>query len=197
MLNRVDFISSGVGILESSVLSSLVMHGRTRCSRWGGKLSSPWLNKFLYLSKKRLLIELVFMSHVPLSSWIASMLFCLRLIIVDRWKNLVFLSLSLSHNSLDFWCHKDLLLRSHSDNSDWSACSLGPVFSEGGSAWTALIFCSKAFILSCQFPKTSLFHFWRASLVEACFLQNLMNSEPMTFSFQASSMTEEHRSSLS
>lgn len=47
-------------------------------------------------------MEFASMIQAPLSSWIASILFLLRLIIVDKWKNLVFLSLSLSQSSLDF-----------------------------------------------------------------------------------------------
>ena len=66
------------------------------------------------------------------SSLIASILFLLRLMIMG-WKNLVFLSLSFSQSSLDFWHHKVSILSNHSNNLAWSASFAAPEFSAGGS----------------------------------------------------------------
>ena len=197
MLNNVAFISLGVGILLSSEFSSSVIHKRTRCFRWGGKLTSSCLKRFLKLFKNRLLMDSVFVIQAHCLSLIASILFLLRLMIVERWKNLVFLSLSFSQTSLDFWRHKVSILSNHSNNLAWSASSAAPEFSEGRPCWISLMSWSREFILFWLLPNTSLFHFRRASLIEACFLYNLMNSDPATRSFHTDSITSWHWSSLS
>lgn len=138
--NSVALISSGDGMRLSSEFSASVMQGRTKCSRWVGKLVASWLNRLLKFSKNSFLISLESVIQDPSSSQMASVLFLFLLIMVDRWKNLVFLSPSLSQSSLDFWRHRVSLLRCHSSSSDWRDDSKASVLTEGGFSWVSFIF---------------------------------------------------------
>lgn len=60
------------------------------------------LEQVLKCSRNNLLIALELVIHEPFSSQMASMLFFFLLIMVDRWKNRMFLSLRLSQSSVDF-----------------------------------------------------------------------------------------------
>lgn len=195
MWNKVALISSGVGMLHSAKLSSSEMTGGIRSSKWSGKLTFSAVKCCLKLSRKCCLISPVSVIQTPSSDLIASILFCRRLMMVDRWKNLVFLSLSLSHSSLDFSRHKTSLFKSHSLSSAWRAASDLPLLFEGLALWTLEIFWIRVLILTWQRPKTSLFHLRRAWRVASCFLHNLVKLDPMTSSFRAFSMTTKHRGS--
>lgn len=131
---------------------------------------SSSLNRFLKLSRKSCLISFKSVLHKPFSSFIALMLFLLLRMMVERWKNLEFLSPSLSQSSLDFWRQRASLLINHFDNSDCNEISIASFSWDEGLSWTCLIFWSREFILFWHWPKTSLFHFRSASLVVACFL---------------------------
>lgn len=103
--------------------------------------------------------------------------------IVEKWKNLVFLAPSLSHSSLDFCLHIISLLASHSDNSAIRTASILPLSSKYELFWASAILHMRRLILSLQCPKTSLLHLRKEFLVAACFLYNLIIGEPDTSSF--------------
>lgn len=126
----------------------------------------------------------------------ASILFLLLLIMVERWKNFVFLSPSFSQSSRDFCVHMISLLNYHSDNFIWSSSSILPLFSKGGLFWTLVIFSIRRFILTWQCSNTSLFHFWSASLMLACILYSFVKAGPLASSFHAFSTIELHPLSL-
>lgn len=137
---RVDLISSREGMDRSSSFSSSIMQGKTKWSRWIRKWMSFSLKRFLKFSRKSCLISFEFVIHVPFLGLIASMLFLLLRIMVERWKNLEFLSPSLSHSSLDFWRQRASLLINHSNNSNCNHILVASFFWDGGLSWTCLIF---------------------------------------------------------
>ena len=115
---------------------------------------------------------------------------------VERWKNFVFLCPSFSHNSRDFCFQRILLLKSHPDNSIWSSSLILPLFSAGGLFWTSKISSINRLILTWQCLNTSLFHLRSASLVLACFLYSLKKADPLVSLFHAFSTMELHPLSL-
>ena len=97
--------------------SSSVIHGKIRCLRCSGKWISSYLKMFMKLFRNNVLIWFGSLIQVPFSILMASTLLLLLRIIVDKWKNLEFLSPILSHNSLDFCRQITSLRRSHSESS--------------------------------------------------------------------------------
>lgn len=195
MWNKVDLISLGVGMLRRAILSSSEMTAETRSSKWSGKLTSSAVKWCLKLSRKCCLIRPLSVIQFPSFDLIASILFYRCLMMVDKWKNLMLLSPSFSHSSLDFWRHKTSLLMSHSLNLAWRTASVLPLLFEGLAFWTSEIFQMRVLILTWQRPNTSLFHLRRSWQVATCFLHNLVKLYPLTSSFQAFSMTTKHRGS--
>ena len=119
MWNKVDLISSGDWVVRRLTFSSSVMEGRIKCSRWVGKWTSSSLNCCLKFLRKSYLMSLDLEIHEPSSVLIASILFLLLRMMVERWKNLEFLSPSFSQISLDFCRHKVSLRNSHFASLDW------------------------------------------------------------------------------
>ena len=109
---------------------------------------------------------------------------------VERWKNFVFLCPSFSHNSKDFCFQRILLLKSHPDNSIWSSSLILPLFLKGGLFWTSKISSINRLILTWQCLNTSLFHLRSASLILACFLYSLKKADPLVSLFHAFSTME-------
>ena len=125
----------------------------------------------------------------PSSCLISEMKFLLFLTKVVRWKNLEFLSPSLSQISLDFWGHLRLSLANQSSNSRLRAASNSRFSLVGSAPWTSTIFFSNSLILSLTLPKYSLLHFFTSFLVFDYFLASLKPCEPPTCNCQALSTT--------
>ena len=122
--NKAFFISWGVGVVHISVFSSFEMLGLIKFSKSARKSTSSYVKTCLKFSKKNSLIYFFSIIHGPDCFLIALIEFLLLLIIVERWKNLEFLSPSLSQISLDFCFHTISSLSSHS----WSlACRLASI----------------------------------------------------------------------
>ena len=164
----------------------------SRCSR---KDTYSLAYKFLKDERMVCLIWVGLVTQWPSSDLIASMWFLL-LMMVERWKNFVFLYPAFNQSSRDFCFHKISLLKSHSDNSSWSSSSTLPLCSEDGFFWTSVILSVRRLILAWQCPNTSLFHLQSASLVLAYFLKSLKKAKPLVCIFQAFSTIELHPLSL-
>ena len=150
--------------------SSSMMQLVRRLSRCSGKFTYSSANKLLKEEKNRCLIWFELVTHLPSSILVASISFCLLLMMVERWKKIVFLSPSFSHSSRDFYFQRFSLLKRHFDSLIWSSWSILPLFSKGGLFWTSKILSINRLILTWQCLNTSLFPLWSASLVLACFL---------------------------
>lgn len=194
--NKVDFISSRVGIQQRASLSLSDMNVKIKSSRWAGKLTSSIVKRSLNFSRKFCLISFESNTLLPSSPLTTSILSQRLQMIVDKWKKLVFLSHAFNQSSQDFCCHNPSLHMSHSFSLAWSAASILPLETKGSAFWTSKIFWMRVLILTWQSPNTSLFHFRRALQVPSCILHNLEYYEPLTSSFYALSMTEQHLGSL-
>ena len=118
------FISWGVVVVHISVFSSLGMLGWIKFYKSAGKSTSSSVKTCLKFSKKNSLISFFSVIHKPDWFLTTSIEFLLLLIIIERWKNLEFLSPSLSQIFLDFCFHTISSLSSHS----WSsACRLASI----------------------------------------------------------------------
>lgn len=115
---------------------------------------------------------------------------------VERWKNFVFLSPSFSQSLQDFCFQSISLLRSHSDSSTCNSSLILPFSSAGGLFWTSEILSISRLILTWQCSNTTLFHLQSASLVLACFLYSLKKADPLVSLFHAFSTMELHPLSL-
>ena len=168
--NSVSLISSQVGTFFKMEFSSSMMQLVRRLSRCSRKFTYSSANKLLKEEKNRCLIWFELVTHLPSSILVASISFCLLLMMVERWKKIVLLSPSFSHSSRDFYFQRFSLLKRHFDSLIWSSWSILPLFSKGGLFWTSKILSINRLILTWQCPNTSLFPLWSASLVLACFL---------------------------
>ena len=146
--NKVSFISSRDGILLRIVLSSSDMQLGIRFSSYSGNATSTPVNIFLKEEYNNFLIWFELVTHWPSFDLIASMLICLLLMMVERWKNFVFLSRTFNHNSLDSCFYRISLLINHSNNSNCSVSSIMPFSSEGVFLWTSLMFLMRRLTLS-------------------------------------------------
>ena len=162
-------ISYDVGILHKSEFSVVEIAGVINCSRSLGNCTSSSVNKCSNFSTTCSLISFLFISQSPSSFFMASVEFLLRRMTVDRWKNLEFLSPSLSHNSLDFCLQWASFLHIHSFNSPCSIASDLAFCSVLTFACTASILEVSSLIRFWQWPKTFLFHFFRALAIKDCF----------------------------
>ena len=172
------------------------MNVEIKSSRWARKLTSSIVKRSSNFSRKFCLISFQSNTQLPSSPLTTSILSQRLQMIVDKWKKLVFLSHAFNQSSLDFCRHNPSMCMSHSFSLDWSTASILPLETKGSAFWTFKIFWMRVLILTWQSPNTSLFHFRRALQVPYCILHNLEYYEPLTSSFYALSMTEQHLGSL-
>ena len=180
--NKVDFISSRVGIQQRASLSISDLNVEIKSSRWAGKLTSLIMKRSLNFFRKFCLISFESVTQLPSSPLTTSILSQRLQMIVDKWKKLVFLSHAFNQSSLDFCHHNPSLRMSHSFSLAWSAALILPLETKGLAFWTSKIFWMRILILTWQSPNTSLFHFRRALKVPSCILHNLEYYEPLTSS---------------
>ncbi len=128
---------------------------------------------------------------------ILSIELCLLHIMVERWKNLVFLSPSRNQISRDFCFQTVSFLVSHSSNSPCSFASFLALLTDISWPWISTIFSVSSVIQVWQKPKTFLFHFFRADFVSFCFLQSFTPGHPVKDFFQALRTTSLQEGSLS
>ena len=123
-----------------------------------------------------------FMIQSPKSDLMASMEFFLRRMIVERWKNFVFLSPSVSQISRDFCFQIVSILASHSFRSLWSFASSLTLSIDLSLLWISTNCSVRPLIRVWQKPNMFLFQYFNATQVAFCFLQSSLQGNHKIFS---------------